>query len=88
MYGKWLLSPEFVNKLFFRGSVLGVTLITTFILRSYGRAINPKYKAFYQDLINAKLEYSTYNKVCMIIVTLLKFIVFVFYNYFICIYIF
>ncbi|XP_022169326.1 protein ABHD16A isoform X1 [Myzus persicae] len=62
MYGKWLLSPEFVNKLFFRGSILGITLMTTFILRSYGRAINPKYKAFHKDLINAKLDYSTDNK--------------------------
>lgn len=63
MYGKWLLSPEFMNKLVFRGSILSVTLITAFILRSYGRAINPKYKAFHQDLINAKLEYSADNKV-------------------------
>lgn len=64
MYGKWLLSPEFINKLFFRGSILGVSLITTFLLRSYGRAANPKYQAFHQDLINAKLEYSVDNKVC------------------------
>jgi len=64
MYGKWLLSPEFVNKLFLRGSLFGITLITTFLLRSYGRAANPKYTAFYQDLINAKLEYSVDNKVC------------------------
>jgi len=62
MYGKWLLSPEFVNKLFLRGSLFGITLITTFLLRSYGRAANPKYTAFYQDLINAKLEYSVDNK--------------------------
>lgn len=65
MYGKWLISPDFVNKLFFRGSLLGLTLITTFILRSYGRAINPKYKAFHQDLINAKLDYTSENKVSM-----------------------
>lgn len=64
MYGKCFLSPEFANKLVFRGSILGITLITAFFLRSYGRAINPKYKAFHQDLINAKLEYSTENKVC------------------------
>lgn len=64
MYGKWLLNPEFVNKLFFRGSLLGITLATTFLLRSYGRAINPKYKAFYQDLSNAKTDYSIDNKVC------------------------
>lgn len=63
MYGKWLFSPEFANKLVFRGSILGITLMTAFILRSYGRAINPKYKAFHQDLINAKLEYSVENKV-------------------------
>lgn len=37
--------------------------MTTFILRSYGRAINPKYQAFYNDLLNAKLDYSTDNKV-------------------------
>lgn len=64
MYGKWLLSPDFINKLLFRGSILGITLATTFLLRSYGRATNPKYKAFYQDLIKAQLEYSTDNKVC------------------------
>jgi len=63
MYRKWLLSPEFVNKLFFRGSLLCVTLLTAFLLRSYGRAANPKYKAFYQDLMNAKTEYSIDNKV-------------------------
>lgn len=73
MYGKWLLNPEFVNKLFFRGSILGVTLISTFLLRSYGRAINPKYKAFHQDLVKAKLEYSVNNKVC--ITNLIVFIV-------------
>lgn len=66
MYGKWLLNPEFVNKLFFRGSVLGVTLVTTFFLRSYGRAINPKYKAFHQDFAKAKLDYSSNNQVCYI----------------------
>jgi hypothetical protein len=64
MYGKWLLSPDFINKLFFRGSILGITLVTTFLLRSYGRAINPKYRAFYEDLIKAQLEYSTNNQVC------------------------
>lgn len=63
MYGKCLLSPEFINKLFFRGSIFGLTLMTTFILRSYGRAINPNYKAFHKDLINAKMDYSTDNKV-------------------------
>jgi len=63
MYGKLLLNPEFVNKLFFRGSILGITLMTTFILRSYGRALNPKYIAFHKDLLNAKLDYSTDNKV-------------------------
>lgn len=66
MYGKWFLSPEFINKLFFRGSILGITFVTTFLLRSYGRSINPKYITFYQDLINAKTEYSTDNKVCNI----------------------
>lgn len=66
MYGKWFLSPDFINKVLFRGSILGVTLITTFILRSYGRAINPVYKAFHQDLIKANLEYSIDNKVCNI----------------------
>lgn len=65
MYGKLLLSPDYVNKLLFRGSILGLTLITTFLLRSYGRALNPKYKAFHQDLVNAKLEYTTENKVSM-----------------------
>lgn len=64
MYGKWFISPDFINKLFFRGSILGITLVTTLLLRSYGRAANPKYKAFHQDLINAKLEYSVDNKVC------------------------
>lgn len=64
MYGKWLLSPDFINKLFFRGSILGITLVTTLLLRSYGRAINPKYRAFHQDLIQAQLEYSSNNKVC------------------------
>lgn len=63
MYGKWLLSPECVNKLFFRGSLVGVTLVTAFLLRSYGRAANPKYKAFYQDLMNATVENSIDNKV-------------------------
>lgn len=67
MYSKWILSPEFVNKLFFRGSLVGVTLLTAYLLRSYGRAANPKYKAFYQDLMNAKIEYSIDNKVCIIV---------------------
>lgn len=64
MYGKWLINPEFVHKLFFRGSIFGLTLVTTILLRSYGRAANPKYQAFYKDLINANLEYSVDNKVC------------------------
>lgn len=64
MYGKWFLSQDFINKLLFRGSILGVTLMTTFILRSYGRAINPVYNAFHRDLIKANLEYSIDNKVC------------------------
>ncbi|VVC28750.1 Alpha/beta hydrolase fold-1,Alpha/Beta hydrolase fold [Cinara cedri] len=62
MYGKCFLNPEFINQVFFHGSIAGITLITTFLLRSYGRAINPKYKVFYQDLKNAQLEYSTNNK--------------------------
>lgn len=64
MYGKWLLSPDFITKLFFRGSILGITLVAAFLLRSYGRATNPIYKAFYQDLLNAQLQYSADNKVC------------------------
>ncbi|XP_050429357.1 phosphatidylserine lipase ABHD16A [Adelges cooleyi] len=64
-YGRSLISgisPEFIYKLVFRGSILGATLMTSFLLRSYGRAINPKYKAFHQDLINAKSEYTTANQ--------------------------
>lgn len=67
MYGKCLLNPEFVNQLFFHGSIAGITLLTTFLLRSYGRAINPKYKVFYQDLKSAQLEYSINNKVCILL---------------------
>lgn len=67
MYGKWFLNPEFTNKVFYRGSLLGITLLTTFLLRSYGRAMNPKYKAFHKDLINATLDYSIDNKVCNIL---------------------
>ncbi|XP_050535509.1 phosphatidylserine lipase ABHD16A [Daktulosphaira vitifoliae] len=61
-YGKSLFSLDLINKIIFRGSVLSVTLITSLLLRSYGRSMNPKYQTFYRDLSCAQLEYSNANQ--------------------------